>query len=371
MFIPNVNNEFIEIENTIKTLLFQKTPDLVKELDFENSKCFSEPLLFILLQQSLIDKNKVSQYLQGFKFKQKPIVVDTLLNRENIAYLPNLGYYSSKPSKIHEIQFLQNSNIELLINKNDDLLKVFNISASENERQNLVEISKQLILKYRRALENSISILKNCCTEHFSLIEKCCKKIVLFKTDPQNTNSFATINAHGIAFFNVYQDDYDEVFFIDDIAHQTGHIILNTLLFNREKYFKVDVNQSVAEIIKDPKEYRDIFTLYHALYTYYTSINCLQNAIEENLLSPKQEKEALGRIGFYLLKYKSDINKIEKIAESFGGSKNVFKDQNLMLYDKILKYYYSLDSKEKYDSYNFSNQPYNYTHKNFLEVNES
>ena len=64
----------------------------------------------------------------------------------------------------------------------------------------------------------------------------------MFRTDPKNTNSFATIKAHGMAFFNVYQDEYDEVFFVDDIAHQTGHIIFNVMIYESNRFFKKDKN---------------------------------------------------------------------------------------------------------------------------------
>lgn len=36
----------------------------------------------------------------------------------------------------------------------------------------------------------------------------------------------------------------------------------------------------------------------------------------------------------------------------------------------IVDYYDSFENKDKFLSYDFSNQPYNYTHKKFLEKNE-
>lgn len=43
-----------------------------------------------------------------------------------------------------------------------------------------------------------------------------------------------------MAFFNVYQEGYDEVFFVDDISHQTGHIIMNTFWFERKEHFLIN-----------------------------------------------------------------------------------------------------------------------------------
>lgn len=87
---------------------------------------------------------------------------------------------------------------------------------------------------------------------------------MLFKTNPENTNSFATINAHGIAFFNVYQEEYDEVFFVDDISHQTGHIIMNTFWFKRKEHLIINENENIKAITQEPQEYRSFYILFHA-----------------------------------------------------------------------------------------------------------
>ena len=40
------------------------------------------------------------------------------------------------------------------------------------------------------------------------------------------------------------------MFFVDDIAHQTGHIILTTLFHDKKNIFKIDVEQNEKNTAK-------------------------------------------------------------------------------------------------------------------------
>jgi hypothetical protein len=219
-------------------------------------------------------------------------------------------------------------------------------------------------------LTNALNLIKKNSSGHYKLIEGNCKKILIFKTNPDVTNSFATINAHGIAFLNVYQNDYDEVFFIDDIAHQTGHIILNTLFHDKKAIFKIDEEKKINEIIKI-NDYRSIHILIHAFYTYYTTLMCLDDCLKNNSFNNSQKTEAIARIGFYINKCSIDIKLFDKICECFNGIDNVLTSKGTELVSLVMHKY-----KEIYNEYNpktkkfdYSNQMYNFAFKNFIELN--
>ncbi len=182
-------------------------------------------------------------------------------------------------------------------------------------------------------LNNAINFIKTFSKDHYKFIEKSCKMVLIFKANPNDSNSFATINAHGIAFLNVYQDNYDEVFFVDDIAHQTGHIILTTFLY-KKNIFNIDKNKQVEEVIKKP-DHRTIETLFHALYTYYTTFTCLDDCLSGNVFSDTQRKEAIARIGFYIYKSNADIDIFEFIIENFVNSSNLLEKDGQIIYSTI------------------------------------
>jgi hypothetical protein len=309
-----------EIVNTIKLLVYKENPLLLEKIDFENDNIFLEPLLFAYFnseKDNLFSKEMLAEIMQGYFLKNEPLQLEHSYNKDGIAYIPNVGYFNPKKEKFEDVFIIKNSSIELLIHPIIHLNHIFKDFNENNIDEAKIEISEPLCNKHKNALSNAFQYIKTSNTEHFNLIQQCCKKIVLFKTDPKNTNSFATINAHGIAFFNVYQDDYDEVFFVDDIAHQTGHIIMTTILFERKNYFIIDENSGIATITKNRSEYRSFYILFHALYTYYTTVLCLNSCLEGKHFNKIQVHEANARIGFYLLKYKSDLINFEKVVNHF------------------------------------------------------
>jgi hypothetical protein len=283
-----------------------------------------------------------------------------------------LGYFKKgMTSPYEQIQMVENTNIEVLKYPVNLFKNIFKNTLGDLINEDKIIMNYELFEKNITYLTNALSLIKNNSNKHFQLIEQCCKKILIFKTDTNNTNSFATIKAHGVAFLNVYQDDYDEVFFVDDIAHQTGHIILTTLLYDRKAIFKIDEEQNVEDII-EKKDHRTIHILLHALYTYYTTFNCLDGCLTNGSFNSTQKKEAVGRIGFYLNKCTLDLERFEKINAYFNGIENVLSSEGIEIY-KLIKGKYQ-EILEKWQSitqnFDYSNQPYNFTFSYFKELNK-
>lgn len=362
------------ITNTIKLLIYKENSSIFEKLDFEDDAIFLEPILFAYFnskKDQLYSETLLTEIMQGYFIKNEPLFLKESYNKDQIAYVPKLGYFDKTNKKIDDVFIIADTTIELI---KHPLVHLKNIFKDFNENvinESKIEISKVLSDKYEKQLTNAFQYIKTSNKEYFELIEQCCKKIVLFITDPKNTNSFATINAHGIAFFNVYQEDYDEVFFIDDIAHQTGHIIMTSVLFERKNYFKIDENLNVGLLTNEKSEYRSFYILFHALYTYYTSILCLDSCIDNSCLNTRQIHEAHGRIGFYLLKYKSDLERFEKIEIKHKGIGNILTYEGIEIFNMI-KFMYAEKSQKHIDlvkKMKYNNQPYNFTYSKFLELN--
>ncbi|HCQ13265.1 hypothetical protein, partial [Flavobacterium sp.] len=183
------------------------------------------------------------------------------------AYIPNIGYFKYGEKKAFDSIFIiENTKIELLKQPIKLLENIFRTNTDELIREKEIIIDNDLFEKNINALTNAFKLIKVNSQDQYKLIEENCKKVIMFKTNPDNINSFATINAQGIAFFNVYQEEYDEVFFVDDIAHQTGHIILTTLFYDKKAIFKIDEEQNIGSLLKI-NDNRSIHILLHAFYT--------------------------------------------------------------------------------------------------------
>lgn len=366
-------NKIIE---TIKSLIIKESSSLFFKLK-KNDNAFLEPLLFAFFFKFGKKKEKINvellfELLQGYT-EEKQIDIKYFLNKDGIAYIPNIGYFNSKKTlhKCDDIKKIKGTNIEIL---KYHIPLIDNILLSASNKDNIIDdfiIDNYLINKNLKYLTNAFSYIKKANLTQYNLINSVCKKCLIFKTDPKNTNSFSSINAHGIAFFNVYQEEYDEVFFVDDIAHQTGHIILTTLMFKREKYFLI--NENIGKITKNNEEYRSFYTLFHALYTYYTTLTCLDGCIENNSFKRCQINEAVGRIGFYCEKIIIDIDNFEKIINFYNGKQFVLTEDGIKIYDLMHKKFSELFAKWYHPitkNFNYTNQPYNFNYNQFIQLNK-
>jgi hypothetical protein len=363
-----------KIIETVKILIYKEAPHLIEKLNLEDQDAFLEPLLFAYFnrKENLFSREALKEILQGFFKKNETIKNEYTFNKNGIAYIPQIGYFRKDEIKPFDtIIILPKTNFEVITYQIINLKYIFrdfnNIVIDESK----IIISKMLYEDNKKSLSSALSKIKQYSNNHYSLIEKCCKKIVLFKTDPKNTNSFATINAHGIAFLNVYQKEYDEVFFIDDIAHQTGHIIMTTLSFKRKEYFLIDENENIKSITNNPKEYRSLYILFHALYTYYTTTLCLDNCLSNNCFDEKKTHEAEGRVGFYLIKYKLDLDSFMEVANHYNGLEMVLTKKAIFIFQMISEQFIQIRNKyySTLKEFSYKNQPYNFTYNEFIKLN--
>lgn len=364
----------IDISNTIKLLIYKENPSLLEKVDFDDENVFLEPLIFAYFNsknENLFPPEMLNEIMQGYFIEKGELEIKFLFNTKGIAYIPVLGYFKEGEKRPFEsITIVDDTNIEVLKYSLKLFQDIFRTTSGNLISNDEIKIDAELFEKNIVPLSNAFQFIKKSSSEHFKLIEQCCKKCVLFKTNTENTNSFATIYAHGTAFFNVYQDDYDEVFFVDDIAHQTGHIILTTLCNDKKAIFKNDENQNIGEILEQ-KDPRSIYVLLHAFYTYYTTLMCLDNCLNNKLFNEKQQMEATGRIGFYLGKCSRDIEILEELIIHFSGIENILTGAGINLYTLIKAKF--IEVFEKWNPlikhFDYSNQPYNFTFKSFAEIN--
>ncbi|GER59485.1 hypothetical protein ULMA_15930 [Patiriisocius marinus] len=364
-----------EISNTTKLLLYKQSPNITSQLNFENSDTFLEPLLFAFFNSPTYSENGealLKELMQGYFANPTSLQLQYLYNNSNIAYIPNKGYYNRHKKLIEAPYYLdQNKTIELIKTYTPLLSPIFRDKNEQPLDPKLVEMDKALFLKNKADLKNAVQCIEKTSPSHFKLIQKCCSKLCVFKADPKHTNSFASNNVLGMAFLNAYQDDYGEAFFVDDIAHQSGHAIMFMFWFNKQEHFILDPNAPLAPILENPKEYRSFYVLFHALYTYYTSTLCLDNCITANVFNDKEKQEALARIGFYLNKYKYDLVCFEKFCAHYKGVVQVIKEPSIQLYATIKEQYIKMirEYGDIVKDYTYTNQPYNFTFSNFIEVN--
>jgi hypothetical protein len=385
------------IEN-IKLVLYNKTPSIFEVLDFENDKIYTDSFVFAALNSK--QKVEVMDVLWGYKstfLQEHP--VHFVSDEFGRIYLPNLGYFNTdkiltplylsfkfesyviKDEKQQEVHFsfepplLIHGLFEVIKHPHNLLYEHFFKSEGDLVTVEVTEITQRHLEHVTLAFDH----IRDYSYEFYVMLKICLRNIMIFKsnayefmnTEVVDRNSFATLSVHGCAFFNAFQDEYNEVFFIEDIAHQGGHVIFNTYLAAKPDIFKIDQHVNIAsqEEVEFYEEERSLFVVMHAMFTYDSIITCLSNCIENKVFEGHKLHELLGRLAFNCYKFDQDFELLSQLDNE--GNSIFFKDEGKLLLTQFLETYKSILLKHRklIQPLNLSNQPYNFSYKIFLKNN--
>jgi hypothetical protein len=380
------------IEN-IKILLYKEKIEIFDILDFGEDSIYQEPLFFVYFK----NKEEYKKYLDSIIFgysDNSDMKIKVKSDKYGKVYIPQIGWLITEKKlenfelsrrgkdlllkqqnnledfKHESSKFVQGTNIELLKYPVPILEQFY-----YDEYSNRIEVEiENITKKHAGNLSKAFQLIKKHIPVHYQLIESVTKKVVIFNVNDDLRNSFATLSAQGIAFFNACQDDYNEVFFIDDIAHQTGHIIFNAMIYNINEFLKVKPGFVVQELKNDKGktvETRDIHVVFHALYTYYTTFICLDAMLENNVFDGEKLHEILGRMKFYIGKCFLDLRVIDNPITETSKAKKLFTEKGFKIYDSIREKYLEMNRKwmPKVQSFKLDNQLYNFSYSRFKKLN--
>jgi hypothetical protein len=398
--IEKINLGRKNLIHKIKLILYNKNPDIFREVDFENDLIYSDPILFAGINSEL--RPDLTDLLWGYMSTEKQFSPIKIYADENgVIYLPNTGYFYTKyPSEEFKLVAkkggltLKGLNDEivdyyfepsLIIDHNFEILRHPYFLLKEHfyeEEGNTIDVEISEVTKYHlNHLTIAFDIIKQNSPEFYGLLKLCVRKVVVFRSEVfniQNTevvdrNSFATLSVHGCAFFNAFQDSYNEVFFIEDIAHQCGHIIFNTYLASEPDLFIIAPETNIASVeeVEDYNETRSLLTVLHAMYTYDCIFTCFYDCLVNDVFRNEHRKrhELLGRLAFSILKFVDDLKLLSQ--KDRNGKSVFFSEGGLNLLRGFYKTYEMILENFSGDLNNIdlSHQPYNFSYEIFLKYN--
>ena len=94
------------ITENLQILLYKENQSLLEKINFEDDKIFSDPLLFAYFNSkkyNTFSKELLEEIIQGYFTDKKPLKIQYSYNKNNIAYLPNIGFYNKNQKKIEPI----------------------------------------------------------------------------------------------------------------------------------------------------------------------------------------------------------------------------------------------------------------------------
>lgn len=347
-------------------------------IDYLDESFFLDPTLFYYF----LEKNhklNVLQIASGYLSKNK-LAFDFLVtpDKQRTVYIPNCGYLkipNNMPIVIKyngsSVNKFSNENNSLILNSEKKLVKsgivvceYTPLIITENTDIELNEDIKLSVNRNLSSLEKAMDIISTTVPDLYHLITLTTKTFTLYKND--TLNSFAAISQHGASFINIRQSDNNLIFFIEDIAHQCGHIIFNTLTLETEKYLTFPKNALMKDLIADCTDSRTIYSGFHGLFTYSCILNSFDSCITKSIFKIKeQDIELYARLGFYLGKMSQDLHLLYNKGLFTQDGKSFF-EQFVAVYKSMYNKYYP-----SVQQFNYTNQPYVFNINNFLEINSN
>ena len=372
-----INSGFGQIADSMKMLLYKQAQEIFEKIDFGNDVAFTEPLLFAYFNLNLIPS--LDQLLWSyFKKESKSGTFEVISDKEGIFYIPEYGYLitDSKKEKLtlsfdeilelnrngekvkytfEPIQKIGGTPISLFTYPSPLLDPFFQDSNGSQTSVTLLSDKSHI-----KNFEQALKIINDLNKAYYDAITSTVRGIYFYHGKP---NSFATLSAHGIAFFNI-EPENEVVFFVDDIVHQCGHIIFNTISFEKEKWFTVPPLSIVKDINPNSQDTEDLYSRYHGLFTLTEIVNMLDLCLEQKVFDGDQEYECTGRLVFNLTKFENSLENIN-IPSAYTEVGKEWYAYFKSTFERVKEKRKDLLSKFK-----VNNQPYVFKFSKFKEANQ-
>lgn len=369
--------------DTMRELLRQVSPQLLRRLKQEDSADLKEPFLFsYFTSPNGITECSLEQLFAAKLWSTDPgELIAIVTNGRGASLIPGLGYVRSNTpgSRIEttlptglwtssghlrekpdvELDYVPllyvDESIEVLREYVPLLNQFFGEHAGDVEQTVAVAAEDHSL-----TLSNALQILKSSWSDLHGALSSVLRRVVLFQC--QHFNSFATPAAHGTAFINLNLGN-TEAFFLEDLAHQGGHVLLAAATVDQSAFFNGPSDQELSSLTGNSDDDRTIYIALHGLVTEAFMTVLLTRCLQQKSLPPTQTFELLGRCAFIFRRFTSDLSLIGElpIFNNFGGQLIHSIKESWNQADKL--------HGTVFRQLDFSNQEYNFSYSLFLEAN--
>lgn len=365
----------------MKSLLYHADPVLFETLDFYDDASFLEPMLFSYFQAP--DPTiSLGQILFGaIAAEKRPLRTAVRSDHEGIIYLPNYGYFLTDHRDAYlDLEWdpqLQRASLsangsevafrfEDILRVTGTLIEVYRYPHPLLNRFHVNEEGTAVTpcyvpLQHLKHLDNAFDAIRTLYPQYYDALLQTVRGIVVFSN--QEVNSFATFAAHGVAFLNTESESRDEIFFIEDLLHQCGHVVCSTLTFRKQDYFVVDPDVSLGRLTGNPNENRSLYVTFHGVFTETAMNQCLYRCLGSGMYTGQQEHELLGRLAFIHLRNRLDLENIsypQVYAEPGLSLLRIFVQSFREVHENI---------RERVAGLDLSGQHYNFSYARFVALN--
>jgi hypothetical protein len=326
----------MNVIDTIKLLLCKEHPELLEKLDFDDDAVFLEPFLFAYFNSKKENRFPIAmltELLQGYFTEKQPLFLNESLNKDGIAYVPNLGYFNKLGYKVDEI--LKIDKFEILKTCHPLLEKYF-YEFYKGHIVNANPIHNTVWEENYKELEQAILIIKQYLPEFYKELVFANKRIYLH--DNPKILNFTSIETMGMLYFYVLGKN-NLIYFIEEIIHQASHNYLYYIMFNKNDFFKIDsLTTIMRDLTKQDWDYRNLYGAYHGLYTVTKRVECFDILLSKNVFSGREKHELLGRMTDMFPRFQTGLELLDLNKVYTEKGKNLYCELTEKCQSMLLKY---------------------------------
>lgn len=352
-----------EIIEITQLLLYKEFSSLLEKLNLEDDKTFSEPLLFAYFnskKHNSFPKEALEELMQGYFTQKEPLKVEHSYNKNNVAYLPNIGYFKKEQSVPFE-PVLEIEGLEV-IKELHPLMHRYLFEFYKGHITNPNPDYESVWKNHIATLEKALKLLKEYTPNYFKEFQSANKKIFIHN-NPKILN-FTSIETLGMLYFYTTPNSSTLMYFIEELIHQGAHNILYHITFDKKDFFKIDApNTIMRDLTKQEWDYRDVYGAFHGVYTVYKRLECYDILLQKNVLKEQDKHELLGRLTDQFPRFRTGLEllNLDEVYTEKGKALYLELDKKC---ENILNKYSRL--KNEFD---LSNRDLDFRYEDFCKLN--
>ena len=370
-----------ELAATVRGLLYQRAPLLMEMLDIEDDGLFLEPALFAWLTARREDI-ELEQLLYAYLPEAaRPSRLWLMADAAGAAHLPRLGSLAglpplqrsevwrqgaaldwtraeapSRPLSVTPARFAAAGALEFTHVMDPLLPPLF----SECARPHEAAIASDEAAAAQTRFNHALSVMRQVRPDIYRLLGIANRRVQIYRAEAPN--SFASLSMHGAAFFNLLERP-GTVFFLDDFAHQGGHVVFNAATLEQRRFLNIDPKRRLCELIAGSDDERSLYSAFHGLFTYSLIVSVLLASLRRGVFEGVQLHELRGRLGFYLLKFQRDLQSLARPAWYCAEGVHLYRGFRDCFEGVVAA------CAEELRELDYSNQPYVFHYGRFSELN--
>ena len=371
-----------ELMQTVRNLLSRRAPLLTDAII--QDEAFLEPALFSWLTAHREDID-LQQILYSYLPESvRPLRLQLTADARGVAHLPRVGYVTGlapcqqNTLNLSEIatnwmaaplketrsmsfipaRFSAAGLLEFTYYMDPMLWPLF----TETHEPHSATVALNEVAELQNTFNSALTLMRQIRPDIYKLLCIANKRAHIYQAEAPN--SFATLSMHGAAFLNRVERP-SAIFFLDDFAHQGGHVVFNAATLNHDHYLTIDSSIKLCDIVQNSSDQRTLYSAFHGLFTLTLIVTVLLGGLRQNAFTHPQAEEARARLGFYLLKFQHDLNNLAQSRLYTADGTALYRGFHACYESAIDTYATELHGLD------YSNQSYVFHYSRFNELNRS